>query len=562
MGALFKTTKGKIITLICGVGVIAVGVTIALFLLKGEESYRTISVEEVNGTSIVVNDRNKSKEAYQGMHLYSGDDVTVQQQSDMTLLLDMDKYVYAEENTHFRLEATGDSLKSNTVIHLDTGAVLNRIENKLEEGSAYQVDTPNSTMSIRGTVFRVVVFVGEDGLTYTLLEVYEGVVQADLKDLQGNYNGVTETFYEGEAAWIRADQDFSEFIVSEGESVVQQIQYKELPMGTVNELLDYIEEGEELCIGKDLLKDYTGLEEHKWEKKTIREATCSLEGEEGLVCSVCQETSEITTIPKLSHTEGDWDTVVEATCEEPGSQNKVCTVCGEILETKEIEALGHIMGEWKVTKEATCEIAGSRSRSCTVCGGGTETRAIAALGHTMGEWSVTKEATCDSAGSESRSCTVCGGGTETREIGPTGHSMGDWAVINLATCVATGSESRSCTVCGATETQEIAATGHTMGAWTIDIPADCVNSGTKSRSCTVCGAKETQTIEATGHNFVLSSHGVGILNDDQKTGTVDVYYTCSNANCQLTKKETHAFTFDMVTGIATCECGVEIKAEQ
>ena len=69
----------------------------------------------------------------------------------------MDKYVYAQEDTHFWLEASGSSESSKTVIYLDEGAVLNRIKNPLENGSVYQVDTPNSTMAVRGTVFWVVV---------------------------------------------------------------------------------------------------------------------------------------------------------------------------------------------------------------------------------------------------------------------------------------------------------------------------------------------------------------------------------------------------------------------
>ena len=152
MGKLLKTAKGKLIALISGVSIVAAGVGVIIFLLNGEESYRTISVEEVNGKTIVVNEQNANTEAYQGMHLYSGDDVTVQQQSDMTLLLDMDKYVYAEENTHFWLEATGNDSKNSTVIHLEEGAVLNRIKNKLENGSVDEGDTPNTTMSIRGTL--------------------------------------------------------------------------------------------------------------------------------------------------------------------------------------------------------------------------------------------------------------------------------------------------------------------------------------------------------------------------------------------------------------------------
>ena len=152
---VFGTSKAKVIL---GAGTIGVaGLTVAtICILSGNtESYRTIAVKEVNGTTVIQNTKNSSQNAYEGMHLYSGDDVRVESASNMTMFLDMDKYVYAEENTHFWLEAEGDSEKSKTRIYLDEGAELNRIDTKLTEGEVYQVDTPNSVMAVRGTVFRV-----------------------------------------------------------------------------------------------------------------------------------------------------------------------------------------------------------------------------------------------------------------------------------------------------------------------------------------------------------------------------------------------------------------------
>lgn len=180
---------------------------------KAGESARTIMVEETNGTTVVLDEENGSTNAYKGMHLFSGNDVTVQKASNMTMLLDMDKYVFAEETSHFWLEASGSSDSSKTVIYLDEGAVLNRIKNPLENGSVYQVDTPNSTMAVRGTVFRVVVLKGKDGQVYTYLQVFDGSVKVDLKNTEGEYNGVSETFDAGQAAVIRGNTDISEFIV-------------------------------------------------------------------------------------------------------------------------------------------------------------------------------------------------------------------------------------------------------------------------------------------------------------------------------------------------------------
>lgn len=70
---------------------------------------------------------------------------------------------------------------SKTVIYLDEGATLNRIVNPLENGAVYQVDTPNSTMAVRGTVFRVEVREGKDGKIYTYLAVLNGAVKVELK---------------------------------------------------------------------------------------------------------------------------------------------------------------------------------------------------------------------------------------------------------------------------------------------------------------------------------------------------------------------------------------------
>ena len=230
---LLKSTKGKIVTAVAGTAVVA-AVVVGVLMTK-EESFRTVAVEELNGTTIVTTE-GKEADAYEGMHLYSGDDVKVQQESDMTLVMDMDKYVYAEPGTHFWLECAGSADKSETVIHLEEGSVLNRIKDNLNAGEVYQVDTPNSTMAVRGTVFRVTVYRGEGGLIYTDLEVFEGSVQVDLKTEDGEYNGVSETFGPGERALIRGNSDFSEFVTGEGNTIKLPIDYKKIPQGTAKKV--------------------------------------------------------------------------------------------------------------------------------------------------------------------------------------------------------------------------------------------------------------------------------------------------------------------------------------
>ena len=210
VGALLKTTKGKILA---GAGgtIVAVGIGVAVLLQGG--GYRSIAVEQVAGTVNVVGEMNNGQ-AYKGEHLYSGDDVTVMDASELVMCMDNDKYVYADANTHFKLEASDKSEDSRIKIYLDAGSELNELQSKLEAGETYEVDTPNSTMSVRGTSFRVTVYKASDGLIYTLTEVTTGEVLVRLKTTDGSYNGVEKLFTPGQSALIRGNSEFSEFVSS------------------------------------------------------------------------------------------------------------------------------------------------------------------------------------------------------------------------------------------------------------------------------------------------------------------------------------------------------------
>lgn len=494
-----KTGKGKAAL---GGGTAVTAAAVATGVLLSGQAYRTIAVEEVNGTSIIQNEEQESSTAYAGMHLNSGDDVTVQAVSDMTMLLDMDKYVYAEENTHFWLEAEGDPETSRTRIHLDRGAELNRLNTELAEGETYEVDTPNSVMAVRGTVFRVCVYYDDAGLAWTSFEVYDGEVEVTLKTLEGEFNGVAEVFGPGEAALIRASDDFSEFVVGEDGKVKRPIMYKEIPQSTAKKLVEFMDDGDVLCIAKELLMDYTKLEEHKMEEVVTEEATCSKEGKKVIRCTVCNEEEETVTIPRLSHTVSEeWEIIEEPDCENTGLEQKVCTACGEVMETWEIDALGHTPGEFVVTTEATCEQEGERVQRCSVCDAVLQRETIAALGHITGNWQTTVNATCTLDGQLSDTCSRCGVITAVNSIPALGHSYGGWTVTSHASCTSSGSESRTCSRCGHSETTRISSSGHSYGDWTVTSEATCTSDGSQSRTCRRCGSTETSTIAASGHSY-------------------------------------------------------------
>lgn len=138
-----------------GVALIGAVVAIVLLLTNKTETYRVIKVMSADGHSYVARGDIKDLEAYEGMALQSGDSVHVDGNSSLILMLDEDKLVYVEQNTDFSIVAEGTAKDSRSRIELTKGALTCEIQNDLSSGSTYEINTPNSTMAVRGTSFRV-----------------------------------------------------------------------------------------------------------------------------------------------------------------------------------------------------------------------------------------------------------------------------------------------------------------------------------------------------------------------------------------------------------------------
>jgi len=522
------------------------------------ETARTVVVQETNGTTVVLDAKKASTNAYKGMHLVAGNDVTVQEISDLTMLFDMDKYMYAEESTHFWLsEASGSQEKSKTVIYLDEGATLNRIVNPLENGAVYQVDTPNSTMAVRGTVFRVEVREGKDGKIYTYLAVLNGAVKVELKTTEGKYNGVSETIPAGTAATIRADETFSEFIGGSGGKHTAPIDYAAFPAGTLRQIIAYIDDNEEIDADRDeleaLLKqklsEANGDEKHKhsWQTVTVREADCARTGLQKTVCAACGETKGQKTLPRAAHKISGWTVKTKATCESKGLKVKKCGVCGKIIERRQTAALAHQPGKAKITAP-TCVNAGSKVISCKLCGHIIKEEALAAKGHQPGDWEITKPATYGKEGERRKVCTVCGEVLETEAIpalisggsSVCSHQVENWKETKAPTCTEAGSQSGTCSVCKQSVTASIPATGHDKGSWSTTSPATCTEAGLEERKCTKCSTVlENRTLEAWGHTMethaaVAASCTKAGNQEYSECTTCHKYFTDSNGSNETT----------------------------
>ncbi len=252
---------GKVIStkLAAGIGggvVAAAGVATAVILtINGQNSFRSITVLDTVG-QVTVTREESQMEPYKDMKLESGDDVRVGEASELDMVLDGDKTVYVEENTHMWLEAAGTPDDSETIIYMDAGATMHKIDNKLSDESVYQVDTPNSTMSIRGTIPRVVVEY-RDGIYYTDYQVFEGVVSIQLKTTEGELVGEPVEVGAGYQVKTRGDMTFSEIILQKvdgKDAEIAPIDYRELPLAVLEHLEEIVvEEGRVLAIGDEVL---------------------------------------------------------------------------------------------------------------------------------------------------------------------------------------------------------------------------------------------------------------------------------------------------------------------
>lgn len=417
-----KTLQSKSVkNIVICIAIVLIVVVGIIFLLSKEEIYRSIAVDNLLGTSLITNEKSDETEAYVGMHLYSGDHVDVQKDSNLTLCIDGDKYVYAEANTEFEVISTENKTENKLVIHLDEGSVLNRLKKPLNEEESYTLKAPNATMGVRGTVFRVTLYKAEDELNYTLVEVFDGKVQVDLKKENGVYNGLSTLLVPGESTLIRGNTEFAEFVENENGKEKQEISYKQIPRDVAKVLVSYIDDGEELCISKELLMDYTGLAEHKMETIVAKKVTCTEDGYKEVKCVVCNELTDTIVIPATGHTLADWEIAKAPTCLQIGNRKRTCSTCKTYYEEEDIAALGHIKGDLIAIKDADCTNEGVQTATCTRCKEVIEEVKIAALGHSYSS-PVTIDPDCTTDGSTTTTCTKCGA-KSVAVITATGHNM-------------------------------------------------------------------------------------------------------------------------------------------
>ena len=232
-------------------GLLIVSALIISFGMKKEESYRDIKIMSIKGMATVERASVGSLDAYEEMKLESGDRLSVDSSSSLILSMDDNKYDMLEPGASLTLEADGTRENSRTVIHLEAGAVMNYLSEKLSEKSSYEVTVPNSTMAVRGTVFRVAIVYDEDGDSYTTVQVFDGIVGSRLIFPDGRIDEEEVQITPGREVLIHGDTSISEYVGDKG----HDIDYTTLNREALEFLLFCIDDGADLCTPREEVEE-------------------------------------------------------------------------------------------------------------------------------------------------------------------------------------------------------------------------------------------------------------------------------------------------------------------
>ena len=207
-----KKKTGWIVFLICIIVIALIVAVVALLLSRKKEEHRVVKIDEHQGEIVLFREENEidlSKEnRFRGMNLQATDAVETGEEAHMVLLVDSDKYIYADEDSKFSIVATGNPEKGRVKIQLEYGAALCELENKLPEEAIFEVETPNATASVRGTTFGVHY---DEEKNETKVQVIEGVVEV-------NSDGGTQTVERGEIIYISGDDGIISPVITYGDT--------------------------------------------------------------------------------------------------------------------------------------------------------------------------------------------------------------------------------------------------------------------------------------------------------------------------------------------------------
>ena len=165
--------KKKVLPIVFCFVIVVIAAVVGIILWGKNSGHRVIKVDKVSGEAGLERDE-VWQEIYENINLKSQDAVITGQDGQVELLVDSDKHILARENTKFNVVSSGTEKKGKMRIELQYGTSLVEIENKLPKDAIFEVETPNATIGVRGTVFETSY---DEKENKTVVVVTSGVVE-------------------------------------------------------------------------------------------------------------------------------------------------------------------------------------------------------------------------------------------------------------------------------------------------------------------------------------------------------------------------------------------------
>lgn len=172
-----------IITALIALIAIVIG-AVALSLAFGGETYRNITVSDIQGSVVMIRG---TRQMYINKKtvLQSGDIINTDESSTVRICIDNDKYIAVEPDSSVYIYYTNISDKGEISVNVAAGAVTCQLNKKLKKNESFQVKTPNTAINVRGTVFRAEFgmkdkYMGYSDVMLTHVQNFDGSVMLQL----------------------------------------------------------------------------------------------------------------------------------------------------------------------------------------------------------------------------------------------------------------------------------------------------------------------------------------------------------------------------------------------
>ena len=514
-------------------------VFVMMTLLVGcgdRNEYRVINISEISGNVSVVKD-NKELAAYKGMRVQEGQTIVTSGNSYTRMVLDDDKYIKLEEGSRAVVNTLANG---RTEIILERGSITNEIVKPLYEGQSYIIHTPNATLAVRGTFFRVELSSAENGDLRTEVVTYGGSVVSQCKLPSGEMieeSVVIDAGYKATINMDNKDTTYFEEVVDERLDYLVPINLQNIPEEDLVDIYFAAQNGHEMFASTETLRttiedrninidEYVSAYQQAENLGLVGNATAP---DDSIALAEIMETSE----GKAEH-HAPYDGAMDAkknplkeVLEEIASifvpqeeEEEQETGDREVIynevasntdnyETERVTETEMVLGnEQEVDKEETNIIEPEKPDENVGSGSdfGTPGNNEGGLssGNTGGSGSNTPHAcnhsvitertepTCTQDGEEVERCSICNEVLGITVLTATGHTEETETTLE-ATCTDVGKKTIKCTVCGEViRIEEIPKLGHNM-VEKETIPATCQSGSKIVKECSRCQEEETTT---------------------------------------------------------------------